>query len=348
MDTKHWAASISKLVKELAGAKCPGDVPEWQAVARMLCGNSMYAMQDLACVEAADLNGLRALRHECAQFVQMQITMQNNKRKLFYQSCEENAKRIKANDVPSARVASGEGVAAMLKGMQMCVVDNVTQGPSAACRDVAESFTSDWHRKLWLEQARVESLCNSTARSTGSTRSALSCWMTFARSCVGVSPGAELPPSLDGLIAWGRLFRNKGTYGNYVSRLRLACEIAGVSTCVFDSPAIARAKRGIQAVAAAPRPKRFIDFEILQKLVRSATQEKDHVQACLYSLCYAFLLRVPSEGLPMVMGRLRAVGEDRPPLCGTHFDLSIAGSTITSSLARRKNKPHGSTLMRQC
>ena len=48
-----------------------------------------------------------------------------------------------------------------------------------------------------------------------------------------VEVGAELPPSVAGLLAWSRIFSVKSTSSSYMSKLALACEIVGVSKDIF-------------------------------------------------------------------------------------------------------------------
>jgi len=55
----------------------------------------------------------------------------------------------------------------------------------------------------------------------------------------------------------------------------------------------------------------------------------------LYLLAYAFLLRVPSEAV-------RATRDGITP------GVSIEGSFVVMTLAKRKKKPHGSRLVRRC
>ena len=62
----------------------------------------------------------------------------------------------------------------------------------------------------------------------------------------------------------------------------------------------------------------------------------------LFLLAYSFLLRLPSEALPVVAG---AVGAARGTAQAT---LCIEGPELVLYLRRRKNKPQGSRLVRSC
>lgn len=57
----------------------------------------------------------------------------------------------------------------------------------------------------------------------------------------------------------------------------------------------------------------------------------------LFLFAYAFLLRLPSEALPVVVGKG----------AGPAY-LYLEGGTLVLDLARRKNKPRGSRLIRTC
>ena len=70
-------------------------------------------------------------------------------------------------------------------------------------------------------------------------------WSWYAVHILGL-PGDILPPDLDGLLAWSRLFRCHSTFGNYLSYVKLACEIKGVSVSVFQHPSLKRAKVAIE------------------------------------------------------------------------------------------------------
>jgi hypothetical protein len=84
--------------------------------------------------------------------------------------------------------------------------------------------------------------------------------------------------------------------------------------------------------------------DLVYKLMTIAKNEGDEAAAMLYLAAYSFMLRVPSEGLPMVAGGdpLKALEQ------GTHSAIAVVGSEIILSLARRKNLPGGSTMRRDC
>ena len=64
--------------------------------------------------------------------------------------------------------------------------------------------------------------------------------------------------------------------------------------------------------AFAPRPKLFIGHTVVKRIVIDAlapmAHPLDHVAAMLYLATYTFLLRLPSEALPMSKRRIGFVG----------------------------------------
>ena len=63
----------------------------------------------------------------------------------------------------------------------------------------------------------------------------------------------------------------------------------------------------------------------------------------LFLCAYTFLLRVPSEGLALTTG-----ADPTAPLVGRHSCIATVGGVLVLRLAKRKNRPHGSTLRRAC
>ena len=246
-------------------------------------------------------------------------------------------------------LAQGNAAAAdVLKAVAIAKAMTVARpncGPMAMCRQLAEQHSAWSSRAFYVELARLEALCGNMV-SVGETKCALNCWCNFARSFGIVEPGKELPPSVDGLLAWSRIFAKKSTFNNYLTKLGLACEIAGVSREACNDPALKRAKRTIGSLEGPSRPKRSIPLALLEKLVSLCILENDSLSQILYLASYSFLLRVPSEALPLVLGSPKEIG--LPLGFGTHSRLTGGDDRVTLRLARRKNKPQGSFMTRTC
>ena len=78
--------------------------------------------------------------------------------------------------------------------------------------------------------------------------------------------------------------------------------------------------------------------------MRLAMVEGDSPAAMLYLTAYTFMLRVNSEALPITVGErpLEPLGEN------VNSCIGVVKDEIVLRLAKRKNKPHGSTIRRGC
>ena len=84
----------------------------------------------------------------------------------------------------------------------------------------------------------------------------------------------------------------------------------------------------------------------MRSILVSAPAPDVDVFSMLFLLSYVFLLRVPSEALPVVSSSI-GVG-DGLLTNDEHSRLACDGKTLTLVLAQRKNKPFGSRLERSC
>jgi hypothetical protein len=152
----------------------------------------------------------------------------------------------------------------------------------------------------------------------------------------------EFPPTRDGLLAWSTTFRCHGTFCNYLSHVSTACELLGVSTEVFSCRALKRAKIAItKRDQFASRPKLFLQLPLVRRLMHMAVKDGCKHDAMLYLVSYVFLLRVPSEALPMVIC-------DGGVAHGEQSCLFLEGENLVLALKCRKNKQKGTRLTRGC
>ena len=86
----------------------------------------------------------------------------------------------------------------------------------------------------------------------------------------------------------------------------------------------------------------FMSRPIVEAIVRHAyTAAQYRHFAVLFMVSYAFLLRVPSEALPMIAAKPNDIPDAQSV-------VYLEGEILTLKLRRRKNKPAGSVLSRQC
>ena len=84
--------------------------------------------------------------------------------------------------------------------------------------------------------------------------------------------------------------------------MRLGCDLLQLPTDVFNDPALKRAKTAVlKRGSFIPRQKLFIGRHMVQDIVLNATETgRGMAFAMLYLISYVFLLRLPSEALPVV------------------------------------------------
>ena len=81
--------------------------------------------------------------------------------------------------------------------------------------------------------------------------------------------------------------------------------------------------------------------EVLERMMLWSLSHRQYTRhAALFLFAYAFMLRLPSEALPVMCGR---VSGDKG-----QATLWKGDNTLVLVLARRKNKPRGSRLVRGC
>ena len=146
----------------------------------------------------------------------------------------------------------------------------------------------------------MQAIVGSCPKSHRSAKSGMRFWKWFAGNVLGWR-GDVLPPTLDGLLQWSRLFRCHKTFGNYVAYVKLACEIVSAPVDVFSHPSVRRAKMAIEKRRLlAPRKPTWVRLAVLQRIMAAVDGRPELRQLSMVFLAaYVFLLRLPSEGLPM-------------------------------------------------
>ena len=327
------AGIIAGIHKDLAQAGCPGEKRNIRVCALEISDAGFTNLQEFMC-------GKKALGPE---MVRTKAVVKAFLRGLLKKAHGEGV-AVKASSTPS-KTASAEEVVMLIRLAKATKVVRPCEGPMKTISSLVHQNKSDSEMEHYVQLARLEAVCGNMA-SIMETATALKCWSMFALGARLVRPGEELPPTVTGLLAWSRQFAVKGTFNNYLGKLALACEIGGVSRESFSHESIARAKRTIGSLSACPKPKMAIRMAVLEKLISLATIEGDPQSVLLYLISYCFMLRVPSEALPLEVGARNSALMALGP--GRHSCLALCGETMVLRLARRKNKPHGTVLTRKC
>jgi len=218
-------------------------------------------------------------------------------------------------------------------------------GPMRTLQKLDEVLVDQEAKNKWLATARVDALIGASQGSIGSVKSGVKGYLNFALKVLGKCEADATPPSVDDLLAWSMLFRHPGTFSNYLGYVKLGCMLARKSTSVFDDPAVKRAKRAIvKRGNFKSRPPMFLQHNMISAMFeRVYTADRlalEHV-AMLFLVTYTFLLRLPSEALPIVRGSVGVANNEQS--C-----LYLSGDLLCLKLAKRKNKVNGSLLKRGC
>ena len=220
-------------------------------------------------------------------------------------------------------------------------------GPRNAVKQVKLALADGQSDRNWAEKTRVMALLGSCPKSHKSFISGFRCWCSFAANVLGLT-GAELPPTVDGVVAWSVLFRCTGTFRNYVGHLRLGCQLARAPTNALDDRAISRATSAIAKRGNfVPRPKQFVKADLLRRILVETELPRcswSKEAAMMFLTAYVFLLRVPSECLPIV----KFSGRPQVGAVLGQSSIWLEGERIYLRLKCRKNKPRGSELWRSC
>jgi hypothetical protein len=338
---------------DLLKRRCPGGKAAAYAIVELCNLNGFTAIEELDSVDLSSLKippewneGLRFFFERVA----IAETAKGDKRRANDTVAVASQVAQQAVSIPVANKDSDAVIAILAltgkrQGEENTIVPVSGLAPARATMMVAKAVEGGMIADDWCKRARTEAVIGSRPRSLPSVASGLRCWVSFADAALNVK-GKYLPPSIDALMAWSTLFRNKDTFQNYVGYLRFCCDLLGLPTSGTFDPILRRAKTAIVNRQGPPKARLFLRAELMQQLAACAVKEGAPDHAMLYRTAYAFLLRVRSEGLPIVSG---AVGNaDSPLLPGTHSCWSMVGKSLVLKLRRRKNKPHGSVLRRPC
>jgi hypothetical protein len=200
--------------------------------------------------------------------------------------------------------------------------------------------------KDWMQNARIDAVLGSCPLSRNSFRSGLRNWIKFVQ-IASRGNASPFPLVLDHIIAWSHTFRCVATYSNYLGYVRSACLALGVEGPPCGHPAITRAKAAVvKRILFTPRPRMFIQgYLIRQLIVDSEKRQREQNMAMLWLAAYTFLLRVPSEALPMAKGD--AVTSEWPGNEQSVLFLQDE-NTLCLKLLRRKNMMRGTVIKRTC
>ena len=202
-------------------------------------------------------------------------------------------------------------------------------------------FSCDKESAEWLEQARIAAIIGASPSSKPGILTSLRCYVAF---CVATRVrDTALPPRSDIVLAWSTQFRNHRTFKNYIGYLRTACNILNCSDAGLDRNLLRRATTAIEKrMLWQPRPKLFVRAAMLPELMRRASILHSEKMSMLYLATYTFLLRMPSESIPM------SYIKNREHFKSQRSAVTLDDGIVHLQLSRRKNMPRGSEMQRKC
>ena len=212
-------------------------------------------------------------------------------------------------------------------------------GPAKAARSL---LLQGEDVEVWLEKARVAAIAGSCPRSHKELKSSVRAYCIFATKVKRLA----LPPTVELLLAWSNLFRCKATFQNYVSHVRTACQLVGCNIDQTYDSVLRKAMRAIDKRRGyVPRPPMWIGMDLVKRLVvcgSSSSSPKTVAITMAFLTTYVFMLRMPSECLPIRVARGDASDH------GHQAVITISSVELVLKLRRRKNKEGGSLLVRKC
>ena len=192
---------------------------------------------------------------------------------------------------------------------------------------------------------------NTLRQVQGSLRSVASgvqCWASFC-DLVGAP---YFPPTSSLILRWSTLFKPGRTFGGYVAHLAKACQLLDIPPLWYNS-AVRGVISGLEnAQDVSFKFENYIFKRLFRKILAHETLSSEFGRLCY--LAYVFILRLPSEALPVVRASLTddllkrtPLPGDCPALIGTRF-LADSSERVVLKLRSRKATRGGAILMRPC
>ena len=194
-------------------------------------------------------------------------------------------------------------------------------------------------------------------------------YLSSASSIVALqSKGSSLQSMAAALRAWGKycdltnsehfpvtpekasrfsaVCREPGTFAQYLSHVRAACELLGWPADWFHSPPVNRAKEGLKrSMYVFKGPKSAVTSQMIARL---ATRKECREEAFFCFLSWVFLLRSRSEASTLVMNASEDTLRNRHQQLVVPGVIGILDQKLVIRLRSRKNRLGGDTISRDC
>ena len=130
------------------------------------------------------------------------------------------------------------------------------------------------------------------------------------------------------------VFQSWATCKQYLKHLRWCPRFLHLG-CSWDTPTLKQVLNGLQKSSAAKKVKSVLLSKDVGRIVRCAEGVGDMNTAALAAISRSFLLRVPSEGIPLQWN-------------GNHSRVQFHGDKVEITLMRRKNCDRPTVMERGC
>ena len=161
--------------------------------------------------------------------------------------------------------------------------------------------------------------------------SGLKCWGAF-NDAIGIP--IHFPATEKVVLQYTAMFSNSSTLQQYLKHLRWAHRLLRMSNA-WDTPALQQVVRGVRKSGPPAQPKVALNSGQVKRMVGIAVKHGLAEIAALMAIARLFLLRVPSEALPLEWD-------------GEHSSISLTADTATIVLMRRKNVTTPTSMTRVC
>ena len=227
-----------------------------------------------------------------------------------------------------AKASNKAGFATRMRDAGLAELVDSRGGPRRKCNTLAKAGSEKF--QLLAEGGQREML-RSIAASIPAYCSGIRCWAAY---CDAMGRSVHFPATEDLVIGFSSLFTNPQTYIQYVKHLRWAHTFLRLE-CVWYTKAVRQVERGAARTPVARLPKVAASTRQVHLMVKAAMTSGELEVAALMAVARQFLLRVPSEGIPLEWG-------------GSHSHVSLEPSRAVLTLMSRKNSRVPVTLTREC
>ena len=214
-------------------------------------------------------------------------------------------------------------------------------GPRAKMAKVAARADSVEGILRFEATAGRTNVMRSCELSLKSVASGIRCWGTFCE----LTGREHFPPTEEGVLAWSAYFSGGRTFQMYLPHLEKACVLVGHDLS-WKTKAVVQAARGLaKAGDRIHEPKPAVSRALFSRMISRCPLDDAMIQAIWIS--WLFLLRVPSECLPLVRQK-PFERMDPDSVLQSPAVIGLEKDCLVIKLHRRKHMAGGARMVRGC